>query len=274
MEKQYDLIRKGDWDNLIVLDACRYDYFKELHEEFLEGELKNVESPVDTKKSFATTDWCKKTFEEDDYSDVLYFSSTPRVNSFTEVDGFEANKHFSEIIDLWKSDWNADYGTVMPDNVTKSVERRKAISNPEKIIVHYIQPHCPYIVGEPPINVKNNRPETRKSIKNRLMVFLGPKLREILGPEKFLKLTDLLRIPPVDHLQEILRDEGEEKLKYFYKENLRQVLEEVKRLEQKLDGKTVVTADHGEYLTKDQYGHSFVPKGQAVNEVPWLEINS
>lgn len=275
MEKQQKLIENKDWDTLIILDACRYDYFEDIYKEFLEGDLRKAKSPVNTEKSFATTDWCMKTFEKNDYSDVLYFSSTPRINSFTEVDGFEANQHFSEIIDLWKTDWDTDYGTVLPERVTKSVKRRKSISDPERMIVHYLQPHCPYITYNPPVNVKNNRPETRKSIKNRLMVLIGPKLRRNLGPMNFLKLTELTGLPPVDHLQQVLREDGEDKLQHLYRENLVEVIEEVKKLVKKLDGKTVITADHGEYLGDSQYyGHSFVPEGPKVNKVPWLELKS
>jgi hypothetical protein len=273
MEQQKNLVQEKDWDSLIILDACRYDYFKSNYGDFLEGDLEKVESPVDTRKSFATTDWCKKVFEGGNFGETVYFSSTPRVNSRTEVDGFKANQHFSEIIDLWQSSWNEEYGTVMPKEVTESVKRRLNISKPEKTIIHYLQPHCPYITTEPPLNVKNNNPEARKNLKNRLMVLLGPKMRDFLGPQKFLEMTEMFNLPPVDHLQEVLRNRGEEDLKDLYIENLREALKEVEKLKD-LEGKTVITADHGEYLGRTHYGHSFVPNGEEVNRVPWFVVGT
>ena len=36
-------VTKEDWDYLIILDACRYDDFEELHSKYLEGELEKKE---------------------------------------------------------------------------------------------------------------------------------------------------------------------------------------------------------------------------------------
>jgi hypothetical protein len=273
MKEQKKLIREKNWDNLIILDACRYDCFEENYEDFLEGELENVESPVDTRKSFATTDWCKQTFEDGIFDEVLYFSSTPRVNSRVSVDGFKASDYFSEIINLWEQEWNPEIGTVLPEDINKSVERRLNIYPAEKTIIHYLQPHCPYITADKPQNVKTNSPEARKNLKNRLMVMVGPKARSLLGPIRFRKLTDKLGFPPVDHLQEILRSDSPDKVRQLYTENLRAALEEVAKLEKELEGNTIVTADHGEYLgEKGYFGHSFVPTEKPVKEVPWFEV--
>jgi len=61
-----------------------------------------------------------------------------------------------------------------------------------------------------------------------------------------------------------------------YLENLELVMEYVQRLSSTLDGKTVITADHGERLGSPSkysafnYGHGgHVPE---VREVPWLEL--
>jgi hypothetical protein len=64
-----------------------------------------------------------------------------------------------------------------------------------------------------------------------------------------------------------------EKLEKLYKENLELVLCEVEGLVDTLDGKTVITADHGEHLGEGgEFAH---PKGKynrTLREVPWLEL--
>lgn len=37
MRHQRELIEKRDWTFLLVLDACRFDYFKKAYPRFLEG---------------------------------------------------------------------------------------------------------------------------------------------------------------------------------------------------------------------------------------------
>lgn len=44
IESQKELIRETDLDVLIILDACRHDYFKETYRNYLEGDLKMVNS--------------------------------------------------------------------------------------------------------------------------------------------------------------------------------------------------------------------------------------
>jgi hypothetical protein len=104
--------------------------------------------------------------------------------------------------------------------------------------VHYVQPHYP---------------------------FIGP-----TGEEHF---------DPTATLKEVSRryDLTDGRLERAYRENLDLVLDEAERLLDALDGKTVVSADHGELLGERlsplplrAYGH---PSGIYVDElvrVPWL----
>ena len=43
-----------DWDFLIVLDACRFDYFLEVYKDFFDGKLEKIISA-----SFSTVEWLK-----------------------------------------------------------------------------------------------------------------------------------------------------------------------------------------------------------------------
>jgi len=49
-----------DWDNLIILDACRYDYFKEYNE--ISGDLEPVVS-----KASHSLQFMEKIFQEKNY---------------------------------------------------------------------------------------------------------------------------------------------------------------------------------------------------------------
>lgn len=44
MTKPQQLLKK-DWDVCIILDACRYDVFKEIQNDYLEGKLEKRWSP-------------------------------------------------------------------------------------------------------------------------------------------------------------------------------------------------------------------------------------
>ena len=61
-------VMKESWDYLIVLDACRHDYFKLEYEKFFQGELENRIS-----LGSATPEWCRKQFKGY-FPDVIYVS--------------------------------------------------------------------------------------------------------------------------------------------------------------------------------------------------------
>ena len=39
---QKEQIEEENWDNLIVFDACRYNYFEKIYPDYLEGNLSKV----------------------------------------------------------------------------------------------------------------------------------------------------------------------------------------------------------------------------------------
>lgn len=56
MQKQKNLINERDWDCLVILDACRYDYFEKVYEDYLSGDLRKVLS-----SGSCTEEWLNKT---------------------------------------------------------------------------------------------------------------------------------------------------------------------------------------------------------------------
>ncbi|MBN1796133.1 MAG: hypothetical protein JW804_05620, partial [Sedimentisphaerales bacterium] len=72
------------WDYLIVLDACRYDYFERLYRDYLQGGVlsKKVSSGTNTPE------WLKMNFKK--RTDIIYITGNPKITSTKKVDGFEA----------------------------------------------------------------------------------------------------------------------------------------------------------------------------------------
>ncbi len=269
---QKQLIRQIDWDYLIVLDACRYDYFEEICD--FEGELYRVESPAfsDKKEDVApTSSWYINIFDEM-YEEVYHVSSHPRVNSKTPVEGYKGWEHFGKVYDLWDEEWDEEYGTVLPEDVTERgvefIDR-----NPDKrFVIHYMQPHTPYLSLDPPAAKKKREPESRTSFGRKLRNKMVSKARKYIGDKAAVELMSLLRLPPLSPMDDALRKVGGEGVKKAYRENLVRVLDSLETLIPKLSGKIVLTSDHGELLGESgRYGHDFESQKTLV-EVPWFVI--
>ena len=264
-----ELIHKTKWDNLIVLDACRYDYFEEECE--LSGKLSKAASPAFRGRGAPTSVWYRNVFTER-YPDTIHISSHPRVNSKMEVEGFEGFKHFEKVIDLWDSRWDAEFGTVMPEDVTNAA-LETANSQPEKrLIIHYMQPHTPYLSLGPPRTKKKKEPESRTSFTRRLRNGAVTKARKIMGDMMAVRLMKMFRLPPLSPMDDALRRVGGDGVKEAYRENLRIALNSVEKMIPELNGKTVITADHGELLGEGgRFGHDF-DGGEVLETVPWFVV--
>jgi len=271
LRDQGKLIDEGDWNHLVVLDACRYDFFREVYKEYLEGNLKKVKS-----RSSETSGWLAKTFT--DRYDVDYVSANPYVNSagvqlkdctpnLTPF-SWKATDHFNEIDDVWDYGWDSERGIVSPSKVTE-----KTLEKEGRTITHYMQPHGPY----PSFDSEEERRHGNFHLAG------GPKLGSIrgkiglwlernLGPEWVWRIRRLLGMDPTWVGEEIWRKEGFESIGKHYEKNLRLVLKEVKRLVQHLEGEIVVTADHGEGLGDEASGHALNREIPVLREVPWLKV--
>lgn len=219
-----------DWDNLIVLDACRYDYFADLSE--IDGELQTQIS-----RGSATPEWVEANFDQPLY-DTVYVSA----NGWFLQLGFDDNLH--AYTSLHQEEYRNDVGTVPPRVVTDAAIDAAEEYPDKRLVVHYVQPHAPY---------------------------MGPTGREYFGDVRGMNIHEMLRD---------INDPSKEKiakLQTAYRENLKLVLDDVHTLLDALEGKTVVTADHGELLGERhltlpfrEYGHPVGIRVPELVEVPWL----
>jgi hypothetical protein len=149
-------VMQESWNHLILLDACRYDVFAQCWNRFFPAGRLECGDSIGT----ATVEWRDRSFPNQ-YPDVVYVSSNPYINSRKPALGFFAPDHFHAIVDVWATDWDSTAGTVYPDKVTRAALRAHRDFPDKRLIVHYIQPHAPYISqagslpGFPAPNVDN-----------------------------------------------------------------------------------------------------------------------
>jgi len=270
-------VNEADWDYMIVLDACRYDMFKENYQDFLKGELKKYRS-----RGSATPEWLWNTFESR-YS-YNYISANPYINgegltlgdlvSGQEKD-WKATDHFQNVVDSWIQDWDDELNTVRPGDLTETALENLRY---EKTVIHYIQPHRPFIsLGETEFewSPKNKKLEgEEKSVKRKIFDSTRPLWSPVFEKMPY---TVQSRIKSVlgmgNDYEKLAREKGEEKVKEYYRKDLRMALKEVARLVEELDGKIVITADHGELLVEGGWGHYIGGEEDELLNVPWLEVS-
>lgn len=90
----------------------------------------------------------------------------------------------------------------------------------------------------------------------------------------FWKLRSYLSIPPTSGWEHLWRcGNNENHIKHLYTENLKIALNSVKGILRRLDGKTIITSDHGEAFGEhNEWGHRTGVSIPSLVKVPWLEV--
>lgn len=235
---------------IVVLDACRFDLFEERFQDYFEGDLEAVQSV-----GYDTFQYVKGAWP--DNHGVTYVSGATPIHStktgydaeFDDellknwYDGYVPDEHISNIIDAWADGWDTSIGTCPPEAVTELALENQA----DQMVVHYFQPHAPYI-GEQSeygyTETKDARPFEGKPVDSLIWERV-----------KSGKISD-------------------ERLRELYASNLDRVLPEVSYLIEQLDFENVVVmSDHGEALGEfGQYAHPRRPHPY-IRIVPWATID-
>ena len=228
-------IMEEDWDSLIILDGCRYDIFEEISS--IEGELGSVIS-----SDSSTSGFLQHNFGDDHFPNTVYVSANPQVQRH------EVGRRFHDCIRLWETDWDDELNTVPPGSVTDAAIRAQEEYPKKRLIVHYIQPHYPFIG------------ETGRKIDHGSITGDGV----INESREFSSIWEQLESGVVE----------EDVVWSAYQENLELAIPEVERLLGELIGKSVVTSDHGNAFGESGvYGHpggKYIPE---LVEVPWLVVD-
>ena len=246
MRKQIRLLQRTDWNVLIILDACRGDYFA------------RFAGPGEIVRSAAvcTTRWVHAVIGAGAIrGPLVYFNANPVVTrELINLGG--PGKFGIREVQVWDHGWSKvgpkRIPTVHPGTVTHEVVRfLEGRNQPARMVVHYVQPHSPYI-GDTPLAVGRSGQFAHE---------LGKACRRLPRPD---------RLAADGKLDWAL-------LRQAYVDNLRLVWTWTKWLMHHplIKGKVVVTSDHGEVLGEHggEFGHECHWRYDELWRVPWLEFD-
>ena len=234
-----------DWDNVIILDGCRYDLF--------EG-ANTIDGQLDYRISLgsATPEFLMRNFGHDQYHDTVYVTANPMYRKYGLGDVFH------NVNDVWESHWDEKLNTVRPEAVAEATKTADKRYPNKRIISHFMQPHYPFI-GE-----------------------LADEIGDHSGYElSYREVTEgkASRDAPTvwDRLK---RGELSQELVWnAYQENLELTLPHVRELIKQFGGKTAVTSDHGNLvgeqpfpLSNEIYGHPMGIRHRHLCRVPWFVV--
>lgn len=231
-----------DWDNLLVLDACRYDMFERYSE--LPGRLEHRSA-----RGSATTEFLKANFAERDLRDTVYVTANPQL--YRNREAIDTDLH--AVVDVWREEgWNEEYGTVLPETVTEYAMRAAREYPNKRLVIHYIQPHYPFIGSDTEFD-KHHLAATDAGGEEGEAENVWGQL-----------MTGTLDADTADIWQS-------------YVANLKRALPHVERSMRELGGRTVVTADHGNMVGERsfpipirEWGHPRGTYTEYLVRVPWL----
>ncbi|WP_266080469.1 hypothetical protein [Haladaptatus caseinilyticus] len=123
-----------DWDNLIILDACRYDVFK--GENYLPGQLQKRVS-----KASSTVGFLRQNFDGGRFHDTVYVTANPQLT--WKSDFFETEFH--SVANVWTSSWDEDVQSVTPQTMERHGKKANERFPNKRLILHFLQPHFPFI---------------------------------------------------------------------------------------------------------------------------------
>jgi len=251
-------VMEKDWDNLILLDACRYDIFKNVNR--IEGDLSKVVTPASHSDEFIMSN-----FNGHELHNTVYITANPHADKTLNEEVFH------NVLKTYSTTRHIDREVEehYPETVSEIVYKNYDKYSDKRLIIHYMQPHTPYL-GK---FAKKTRKRLVRSENISFKRDSGVSIQKARKTNKLYK--DMLGAAADNHITN-------KELRHMYEENLELVLNEVENLLDTIEGKTIITADHGELLGNpsyyfprtQKYGHpkqTYVPE---LNVVPWLSIES
>lgn len=228
---------EADWDNLLILDACRLDM---LDGEDFDGEAETVES-----RGSDTYEFLRANCGGRDLSDTVYVSASPMLYWRSET----IDHNFHDVIYVWEEDgWDEANRTVLPETVTEYALEAAAEYPNKRLLVHYLQPHYPFVDSGTDFDK-----------------------RQLHDPNE--THPSFWRMVETDQI-----DISTDRIWELYRANLQRALPHARELVESLDGKTVVTSDHGNMVGERSYpipitewGHPAGTYTPELVKVPWIE---
>jgi len=242
-----------DWDNLILLDACRYDTFCQHCD--IDGKLSRKVSP-------GTSSWefMQESFLGGKNYDTVYITGNPHTPKLAGQSPFFKIVHVPAVRPNgveWQYKPHETTQFVPPENIISEYKTQFQSFPHKKFILHFMQPHLPFI-GKSGYNIYS------KLIDN--------------GFEDGLKKYSVLQLMDgrwVKNPQNILSDS---EVRRAYSENVIWALHYAKKALSSLVGRTIITSDHANLLGESvlgrkRYGHVHDLHTPNLVHVPHLIID-
>ena len=259
--KETDLVDSA-WKYLAILDAARYDYFKEVYNSHINkvGTLKMAES-----NTLSTPDWLQN-FKDKDCKDIIY------LNTVIKFDHWLPKHNMFKVYHLWDTHWDKDLGTIHSKSVNEVFLKEYKKHPDKRFVLHYMQPHGPYItLGGQPTETKEQHVVGERHIPKKKRV-LRDYIAGHLSESQAWTLKKYLHIKPGIPIESHYRKYGKEGVIEAYKNEIKMGLSYIVALMEKTKGKWLITADHGVTVgEKGRFGLCYIDTKE-VREVPWLEV--
>lgn len=192
-------------------------------------------------KGSSTRDFLRENFSDGNHEDIVYISANPHLNQdlFREITENSVEEVFHCVFHTYEGGWDAEKKTVPPNEVLSDVRTAEQLFPNKRKIIHLMQPHHPFVGGD--------------------MVETGFNILENKDEENEWSLAEMGEI-------------AHQEVSQAYLENLEFVMNQVEGIENSLDGRILITSDHGNLVGENGlYGHPSGSKAKVLREVP-LEI--
>ncbi|MFD1513767.1 hypothetical protein [Halomarina rubra] len=120
----------SEWDNLLVLDACRADVFEAVADLDAFDAYRRV-----TSQASMTAEWTQRNWTDGAFGDTVYVTANPLVSR-------HAPDSFHELHDVWHDGFDDESGTVLPETLADAA--RAAFRDDKRLVAHFVQPHAPF----------------------------------------------------------------------------------------------------------------------------------
>jgi len=264
-ENQKELIHNTNWDILLVIDACRYDYFQKYYKDILVGG--SLQKAI-TSTTF-TFGWIMNNFGEG--FDATFICTEPITDSIHDVSNkikhgntIDVSKYFKWVLDVYTEGW-VEPGLIYPETVNQALRYHLDRSG-HRVVVKFIQIHDPYIYWLKRGFVSG---EYKQKIKGNLRKVLY----EVISDETYWNVCKKLGFPPENWLNHLWLEHGKGGIVKGYCEDLLMMLKLCKGIiDDYPDRNVVITSDHGERLGEGgRYSHGG-KRTKVIKEVPWYEV--
>lgn len=230
---------EDDWDVLVILDACRADVFDETYRSHPISDdiisTDSIYSPASTSKEFMEK--CYGSLSDNVLSEIHLITANGWEDESIDTD------RFHDIDRVWQDHHDPEIGNIPPRPVTDAAIRAFRTSTANRFIVHYMQPHAPFVHCAGKYDSVNRSPGEGNSQN------IWDGLKEGRFSES-----------------EILDD---------YTKNLEIALDEVDILLDNVSADVLITADHANAIGEwGVYGHPGYVPVPSVKRVPYARAKA